>query len=294
MIWRASDLPARSDAAGRFTTWLVAVFVFLAGVAFTGAVYVEALIDQWTASVSGTLTVQIPAESGGRGGGAARAERAVEALTALPEVARAEIVARAQVDALLKPWLVDERLIADLPLPILVDVSLTTATPEAVSAVSAALARAVPEAAVDDHRAWLGRVVALAGGFRWLAAAMFAMVTAALALTVVFATKASLVEAAPVVEALHLVGAKDGYVAGQFSRRAAAQTLTGGAIGAAAFAPALIAIGWLAGRIDAGVLPDVRLPWIFWAGLAGLPLVATALAALTANLTVRRLLARMI
>ncbi|MCB2106775.1 MAG: hypothetical protein KDE14_03690 [Rhodobacteraceae bacterium] len=289
MSWAYSYLPKQSDSAGRFTAWLVAAFMFLAGVAFTGAVYVESLIATWNANVSGTLTLQVPVERG-----AEMAERALAKLRALPQVAAAQIVPRGKVNALLEPWLGSSAAITELPLPTLIDVSLTEPTTAAAQIVGNAIKQEMPEIVVDDHRAWLNRIVSLAEAFRWLAAAMFAMVIVALALTVIFATKASLVEASAIVETLHLVGAKDGYVAAQFSRRAAAQTLLGAVCGMVAFLPAIWVLRFLAGRIDTGILPDVALPWMFWAGLGGLPVVATALAALTAHVTVRRLLARMI
>jgi len=288
--WGRSYLPSHNRTTGRFTTWLVAIFVFLSGCAFSAGIYVDSLIAGWNRSVSGTVTAQLPPA----GDAAARAAKAVDALRGDVNVARAEVVSRDRVNALLKPWLVDDRLIAELPLPILIDVELKTPSAESISAVTSVLAKAVPGAVIDDHRAWLGRVIALADGFRYVSIAIFALITSALALTVVFATRASLIESTQVVEVLHLVGARDHYVAAQFARRAAVQCLIGGLCGLLGFAPALALIGWLAGQIDQSLLPPVAMPWTFWAGLGVLPLGAMVLAALTAHFTVKRSLARMV
>lgn len=290
MNWGRSYLPSHNRTTGRFTAWLVAVFVFLSGCAFSAGTYVDSLIAAWNRSVSGTVTAQLPPA----GDASARAARAIETLRGDVNVARAEVVSRERVNALLKPWLVDDSLIAELPLPILIDVELKAPSVESISAVTSALAKAVPGAIIDDHRAWLGRVMALADGFRYVSIATFLLITGALALTVVFATRASLIESTQVVEVLHMVGAHDRYVAAQFARRAAGQCLIGGVCGLLGFAPALALIGWLGGQIDQSLLPRVAMPWTFWAGLAVLPLGAMVLAALTAHLTVKRSLARMV
>ena len=49
-----------------------------------------------------------------------------------------------------------------------------------------------------------------------------------------------------------------------------------------------------ADRLQAGMLPDLSLPLVGWASLAGLPLAAGLVAGLTARITVMRNLRRMI
>jgi cell division transport system permease protein len=107
-------------------------------------------------------------------------------------------------------------------------------------------------------------------------------------LTVIFATRASLAEFVHVIEVLHLVGAKDDYIAGQFARRALIQGLIGGAFGLLLYAPTLGVIAWLGARVQHGMLPEVTLPIDHWVTLAALPIVAGILAMATAHVTVRR------
>jgi len=127
-----------------------------------------------------------------------------------------------------------------------------------------------------------------------LALTVMALVTSALGLIIVFATRASLAEFAQVIDVLHVVGAKDGYVAGQFARRALVQGVIGGAAGLALYAPALGLIALLAARVDPEILPRPDLPLAHWAALAALPFAAGVLAMMTAHVTVRRALAQKI
>jgi cell division transport system permease protein len=210
-----------------------------------------------------------------------------------PGVASANPVPRAKVLEMLAPWLGTGASVNDLPLPALIDVQIQPGHGDA-SAIAAALRKAVPAAVVDDHRVWLSRLTSLAQGVGAIALTLIALVAVALTLTVVFATRASLAEFAQVIEVLHLFGARDDYIAAQFSRRAMSQAVVGGLGGLLIYAPALALIAWLASRVEQGILPDVGLPALHWLVVALLPLIAGAIAMITAHLTVRRKLQAMV
>jgi cell division transport system permease protein len=290
MLSMRSDLPLRRDTTSRFVLWLVMVLVFMAALAVTVNSYVGVLLDDWNQSVTGTLTVQIPLGEGGAKAAQASVAKVLDVLQRHPAVSRAEALPQAKIVELLKPWLGDSALITDLPLPALIDVEMREDDPAAVAAVSGSVRTAAPQAVIDDHRVWLSRVMGLAQGFNVIALTIMALVTGALGLTVVFATRASLAEFAQVIDILHVVGAKDGYVAGQFARRALAEGLLGGAAGLALYAPALALVAWLASRVDPEILPEASLPASHWLALAALPLAAGLLAMVTAHITVRRTL----
>jgi cell division transport system permease protein len=291
MIALRSELPLKGDTSSRFVVWLVMVLVFMASIAFTTNAYIAALLFHWNQSVSGTLTIQIPVMLDAKDPmSATTTERVLDVLNRHPAVESAAAVPRDKVTELLKPWFGAGEAIADLPLPVLVDVRLSTTEPSAINAVSTSVQSAAPGAVIDDHRAWLNRVIGLAEGLGAIAIAAMALVAVALGLTIVFATRASLAEFAQVIEVLHVVGAKDGYVAGQFARRALVQSLIGGGAGLLLYAPALGFIAWLASRIEPGILPDISFPASHWIVLLTLPFLAGLIATITANVTVRRAL----
>lgn len=291
MIGLRSELPLKGDTSSRFVVWLVMVLVFMASIAVTANGYIGALLSHWNQSVTGTLTIQIPVMLDAKDPTSAGiTARVLDILNRHPAVENATAVPREKVTELLKPWFGAGEAVADLPLPVLVDVRLATSEPAAVDAVSNMVQSAAPGAVIDDHRAWLNRVIGLAEGLGAIALTTMALVITALGLTIVFATRASLAEFGQVIEVLHIVGAKDGYIAGQFARRAMVQSLLGGAAGLILYAPTLGFIVWLASRIEPGILPDIRFPTSHWIALGALPLIAGLIATITANLTVRRAL----
>jgi cell division transport system permease protein len=291
MIALRSELPLKGDTSSRFVVWLVMVLVFMASIALTTNSYIGALLFHWNQSVTGTLTIQIPVMLDAKDPtSAATTERVLDVLNRHPAVERATAVPREKVTELLKPWFDAGEAVADLPLPVLIDVRLSTSEPSAINAVSNSVQSTAPGAVIDDHRAWLNRVIGLAEGLGAIAITAMALVTLALGLTIVFATRASLAEFAQVIDVLHVVGAKDGYIAGQFARRALVQSLIGGGAGLVLYAPTLGFIAWLASRIEPGILPDISFPASHWVALALLPFLAGLIATITANVTVRRAL----
>ncbi|MBL8643053.1 MAG: cell division protein [Rhodospirillaceae bacterium] len=287
-----SDLPTpRQSTMGHFIAGIVAVLVFISGIAVSAAGSIGGLLDTWNASVTGTLTVQVPGEAKAAD---KLAESVRDALLKTEGVKRAGVVPRAQAQALLRPWLGDAKLIADLPLPALVDVELAAPSTLTLERVDAAVKAVAPAAIIDDHRVWLNRIAEFAQALGYIAFILIGLALAALTLTVVFATRASLTEYTQTIEVLHLVGARDGYIASQFSWRAVRQALWGGVIGLLAFAPTLLALSWFARRIDPGVLPPISLPLPYWGGLAALPVAAAVIAFVAARATVARALRAMV
>jgi cell division transport system permease protein len=97
---------------------------------------------------------------------------------------------------------------------------------------------------------------------------------------------------------LHLIGARDRYIARQFARQALDLGLRGGLVGLLLTVATLIGIGHAGAATQlfgehVRLLPALELaPW-HWLVLALLPVAAALIANLTARLTVLRALRRM-
>lgn len=293
-----TDLPLASDPLGRFLPWLIAFMVFLAVLALAGVLAVDEAVGKWGAGAKGTLTVQIaPADGPVEKAEREDARRIAETLKVLrtqPEVEKAEAIGRDRMLTLLEPWLGDAATTADLPLPNLIDVRVAPGATLDIAALSRRLESNVPGVSVDDHRVWLDKLVRLVRGIEILAAVVLGLIFLATIGTVVFATHTGLAIHRGAIEVLHLIGAQDRYIAWQFAWRALVLGLRGGVFGLALAVPTLMLLGWLASRIEAGLLPDLTLTAIEWAVLALLPILVAAIAMTTARVTVLRTLAAML
>lgn len=294
-----ADLPISADSTGRYLPWLVAVMVFLAVLALAGALAVGGVLDDWRRDVAGTVTVQIvpatgPDAAAGRTETDRRVEQVLTVLRKQPFIVVARPLGEAQLVGLLEPWLGSSDLVRDLPLPRLIDVEVAEGARPDLAALAQELRETVPGATLDDHQVWLAGIIDLAEGFSILGMVVVGLVAGALAATVIHATRLGLEVHRDQIEVLHLIGAHDRYIAQQFAARMVGWTLEGGLIGLVLAMPTLMLVAWLSQDIDQGFLPPFALGLGGWMALALVPASAALLALVTARVTVRRTLRRML
>ncbi len=293
---RRIDLPTDGDGSGRFLPWIIGLMVYLAALALAGMMALHGAIERWDSALAGTLTVQLPAAAGGE------LDAALTLLRATPGVERAEPLDAAANAALLERWLGPGLAADELRLPRLIDLRVDPARVIDPAALAKRLAAVAPSARLDDHRGWLDRLFAVALAIELVAAAIVALVAGAAVMSIVFATRTGLAIHHGTVEVLHLIGARDSFIAAQFQWPALRLGLRGGLIGLVPAVLTLLGLSQAAGGAAVGgavvggaisALPSLTLaPWQ-WAILLLLPIAAGITALATARFTVLRSLARM-
>ena len=292
-------LPLARDASSRFLPWLIAFMVWLAAMALAAVMVLSAAGDQWRRSLTGSVTVQIvPTETTDARTMEARVNSALVLLRATPGVKSANAVSADRTAALLEPWLGRNALSESigLPIPRLIDVSVEPETSNIavdLGTLAAQLAETVPGASLDDHGQWLDRLIALARAIEAIGFAILIVISLAAIATVVFATRTGLAIHHDVIELLHLIGARDDFVARQFQLNARWLGLKGGATGVVLAVGTLLILGSLAAKVEAGLLPPVTLAIWQWMALGGVAIAAAIISVATARITVLRTIGRM-
>ncbi|HEV3178437.1 MAG TPA: cell division protein [Stellaceae bacterium] len=298
MIFRARlDLPLNRDGSVRFLPWIVALMVYLASLALAGTLVVRDAMARWDRGLTGTLTVELPAASAGNQDDGA-IEQALKVLRTTPGVVRADAFDAKRTAELLAPWLGTGIDAADLPLPRLIDVEIEPRAGVDLAALGERLAAVVPGTQLDDHRRWLDRVLRTALAIEIVAGMVVALVGVAAVLAVIFATRTGLAVHHGIVEVLHLIGARDGYIARQFEWHALQLGVKGGLAGLVLAIMTLVGVAAAATQVGAlgeavRVLPALSAPAIEWVLLLLLPVAAGLVAMLTARITVLRALKRL-
>lgn len=285
-----SDLSFDSDASRRFVPLIVAVMVYLAMLALAGALSMGSTVDQWREGVRGSLTVQLPGRPGGQEAPEARAniKAVTDALLAMPGIASAAALPASEIQSLLEPWLGKAELPADLPVPILVDVTLVEGVAIDLDSVRQQLTEVAAGVQVSDNGASLDRLVRLARSVQWVAGIIVLLVGGAATAIIVFATRAGMSVHRETIELLHLIGAHDSYIARQFQFRLLALSLVGGILGLAIGTITLMALTLVSAQVQAPLVPRLSLTPLHWAMLTALPILGAAVATGTARMTVTR------
>ncbi len=289
MIRFRADLPFERDQATRFVPWIVALMVFLGALALAAATAVGGAIDRWDSDLTGRITVQVPADEASP----KTLTRLVDALTATPGIAQAETLSADATRALVEPWLgvVDADL--ELPLPAVIDVETTAGAVFDVNLLAGRLTKIAPGVIVDDHRVWLLQLIRLAHTAEWIAFTILALIGLTAIAAIIFATRSGLAVHAAIINLLHVMGARDAYIARQFQMQAMMLGIRGGIIGSAAAIVVLIVLTIMSAGIDVALLPSASLSPIQWPLLIIVPVAAVIIAMATARVTVLRALAGM-
>jgi len=294
MTRRVIALPLARDPSSRFIPWIVGFMVYLAALVLAVAMAVANAGSAWREGLDGTLTVQVLPRGGEDSKGLdARIEAVLGILRAERGVSRVELLTQDKVASLLEPWLGEGASLTDLPLPRLIDVTLSDAGVD-LDALARHVTESVPGTSVDSHGVWLRQLTAFARAIELTAVTVVGLISIAAIAVVVFATRSGLAVHREAIEILHLIGARDAFIAREFQFQALALAFKGGLIGFALAALTLAALYFFATRIDTALVPDLALHWTQLAALLILPLAAAVIGMETARRTVMAALGRLI
>jgi cell division transport system permease protein len=293
LVTAAADRRLLDEKGGaRAMTWIMAIMLFLTVLAAALGLATLAATTMLNHQLAGRLTVQIvePAADAR----AAQTERMVATLRASPDVRQVTAVDRAELSALLRPWLGADGDDPDLPIPAMVDVDLANGSDAVVAKVAALARAAAPSARIDRHESWMSPVSSFMGLVTWLAAALVALMAAATAAVVILAARASLETHRETIEVLHMLGSTDMQLARLFQRRIALDTIFGGAIGAVLAVIVVVTMGYQLAALGSDLIGGLTLGVRDWAVLAMLPIAFALLATLAARFAVLGALRRIL
>ncbi|HEX2761782.1 MAG TPA: hypothetical protein VHM27_14755, partial [Rhizomicrobium sp.] len=169
--------------------FVIAVMAFLAALALGASLVATRAAHGWQSGLADRITVQVmPPEQGDpRAGLEAETKRALNILQATPGIAHAAPLSDAEINALVEPWIGKNGAVSGIPLPKLIDATVTPGEEVDMAQLTARLERAAPHASVDDHRRWIARLRHLADAVRFSAYGILLLIAGATAAAVSFA-----------------------------------------------------------------------------------------------------------
>ena len=292
---RKKELPLQDDSSNLFLQIMISIAVFLFGVTLAGVLSINSMLATWNNSILGSLTVQVlPVndvnEEKAKAQTLAQQEKAVELLTKKSEVERVTPLNDEQLQKLIQPWLGDGIDVKDLPMPRLIDVKLKKDAEVDFIKWAEELAQTAPLASLDNHKLWLNKLIKFADGLKLLALTVLVLVVVITSGAIFYCTQTSLGLHKYIIEILHLMGAKDTYVAQQYAKRTAWLGFVGGIYGLVLAIPTIFIIAGLAQQIEGGIISEARLSFGDWSVIFSLPVFSMVIAMVTAYYTVKKTL----
>ena len=271
--------------------WIIAIMMFVTVLAAAAGLGLGAAVQSMRADLAGRASVQVvEADAQAR---AALAARTLQALRAAPDVRAADPVDPVVLADQLRPWLGEEAMNGDLPVPALIDVLLKPgdADPK-IDRLRRLLADLSPKLRIEPHAAFLTPLAGLLSALGWLALGAVLLMMLATAAVVVLAARGAHDSHRGTIDVLHLMGSTDVQIARLFQRRIGLDALMGGALGFVFALLVILLIGLRLAATGSDLLAAIALPMRDWLVLLALPVAGVLLATLTARWTVLRALGR--
>ena len=284
------DLTVGEDRAVSFLPWVVALMVYLAGLAGTGLVVLGDSVAGAERSLAGTETLQIPPDVS-----KARLETILAVLRQTRGVISVRLLEPKETARLLQPWFGASVTLDELPVPRLIDVRVDPDGAPDFAGLRQHLASVAPQLRLDDHRTWLTGMRAAARRIERMLAALLAAVLVLIALSAMFTARMFVAAHRPALEVLVLLGAADRDIVRPLTMRSLRLALLGAGVGSAAGLITIVALGE-AGAVIELAAPVARagpLDWRLWGVPAAIVPVAGLIAMASARATMLRRLADM-
>ncbi|GAA0785061.1 ABC transporter permease [Roseibium denhamense] len=293
----AAIVPPQS-VAGRSLTLVVAIMSFLACLTVGAVSVVWDAADAWQNDLVREVTIQIRPTEGVNM--LLEIDKAVALAQEFPGIGSVRALSDAETKALLQPWLGDGLQLDGLPVPRLIQITISDPEQLNLSQLRTQVTQEISGASLDDHSVWTSRLSAMAGAVVLGGFGLLVLVLGSMVLSVVFATQAAMAGNKDVVSVLHFVGAEDTFIAREFQRHFLVLGLKGGVAGGFTAGLSFLVLDMLTrqGSGQAGAdqvssmfgTVSVSLPGYF--GVVGVIFLVAILTALTSGLAVKAHLAK--
>lgn len=298
-VSRKNELPLKGENTTLFLQVIISIAIFIFAITLSGVLSMNSMISNWNKSILGSITVQIiPIHDSNKEKAQAQLlayeEKAVEFLKSVNGIIKVTPLNNEQLEDLLRPWLGDDVSISDLPAPRIIDVKIAKDAKIDFDQLREDLSQASPQASLDNHKIWLNKLIALTDGMKLIATTILALVIAITSGAIFYTTQMSMGLHKNIIEILHIIGAKDTYIAQQYAKRMGFLGLVGGMFGLVFAIPAIFFIGNLANAIKGGIISDATLGIDDWIYILVLPLFSMFISMTTAYYTVKNTLKKML
>ena len=234
MHWHTNScfIIPRDTIAGRTLVSVIAIMTFLASITLGVVTMVSDSASQWNNDIAREITIQIRPMEGVDIDKSL--ENARQIALSFEGVNSAKLINDEDTARLLEPWLGSGLQLNDLPIPRLITVLIAKDSAPDFSAMRERLKAEIPGLSLDDHRAWVNQLTIMAYSSVLFGILVFILMMLATGLTVVFATQGAMATNRHIIEVLHIIGAKNRFIAHEFQKHFLVLGLTGASMGTVA------------------------------------------------------------
>lgn len=289
----------KGTIAGHALVLVIAIMSFLAALTVAAVTMISSATRDWQSDIGRGATIQIRQIDGIDI--EAQLAKAIEIARASPGIGQATALSISESSALLEPWLGLDLAFDDLPIPRLIELTISDPSVVDFIGLSSRLQAEVKGAILDNHRFWVERLRSMAETAILIGFTILLLVLAATVLTVIFATRSAMAGNQDTIAVLHFVGAGNRFIASEFQRKFFILGLKGSLAGGVAAVLTFLIFQLLLSNEAASAAADqmqallgvIELDLSAYIATLALTFVIAILTAITTRLTVMKTLSKL-
>ncbi len=298
LLGRKNEIPTENEESSLFMYVFTSIYMYLFIVILAIVLAINSMVGNWKTDIMGAITVQIiPVEDENKRVDAEKTleqqNKVLQFMENLSAVESVKALDRPTLEKLMTPWLGNKVDISSLPIPVLLDVKLKPDAELNYDEVTRGLKTVSANASIDNHRLWLNRLIKFAASLKAIAISILAMVTGICAFSIYYSARTSLGINFNTIEILHIIGARDDYIAGQYAATYAKIGFFAGVIGLMVAVPSIILVGKIGISTGSGLINGASLSNADWVLILITPLFSLLYSRITAYYTVRKSLEKL-
>ena len=290
---------------------MVALMVFLSGLAMSTSLVLDALADRWTNELQYSLTLEIlPPEDalpliGLMEKGQTmetsdavikttinplnheqRIAKTLEIAKSVQGVLNVRRIPNQELNKLLEPWLGSAEALQDITMPALIAVELDPTFTDTESRLEKQLSESGFTININKHTLWLNDLQTLNKTMQWLGYCILLVLGLVAVVGVMVATQSRIVTHAETLELLHTMGASDAMLSDLVQWQTLRTSLFGAVIGFLGVIMIHGVFSVIGMQVQTLLLPDFHIDALAFAAIASVPVWGILLATMTARWTV--------
>ncbi len=281
-----SDIAFSSDDSHRFLPWLIGMMVALAALLLCFVVTINGWVIAKGSDYSNNITINIPVSNGEQAPSDEVVGKVIDAVQQVSSVKSVSRIEQKKLQSMLVPWLGEDIANSDLPLPVVLDVTLKNGADIDVEKLQATITQISAGIEIDKHEAWVAAFLSFSAAVRAVITMFAVLIIVAIGLMIAFTSRASLHLHSKAVRLLHSIGAHDGYIARQFQNNACVLTMRGALVGCTVAAIGFWAMGYYMESLGNAAIPSLAMNEMHFALLFAVVITCGVVAAITARLSV--------
>ena len=293
------EIPTQEDNTSTFVSVLTAIYMYLFVIMLAIFMAINAMASNWEKDIAGSITVQVtPIEDDNKHIDDVKTKeqlnRVLQFMERISGVESVQILDDQVVEKLMSPWIGNKVDLSTLPIPRLLDVKLKPNAELNYDEITRGLRLLTTNASIDNHRLWLNRLLKFAASLKTVALAILLMVVAICAFSVYYSARTSLNINTNSIEILHIIGAKDDYIAKLYAKSYAKIGFFAGVVGLMAAVPCIILVGKYGISTGSGLLNGAGLSTTAWGIIMLTPLFSLIYSMITSYFAVLKSLEKMV